>query len=101
MTEETDDRTSGTVLTEQPSGTAYRMTEDETVTEAVVAAVAAVTDRDPTALPPLYGTVDPEALDALVGPADDDQSTAGVQVGFEYAGTDVTAASSGRIFVAV
>ena len=41
------------------------ITEDERPAEVVVTAVAAVTERSPLEMTPLYGVVDPDALDAL------------------------------------
>lgn len=38
---------------------------NETVSECVISAIAAVTDREPTSLPPLYWSVDCDALDRL------------------------------------
>ena len=54
------------------------------VSERVVWDVASATDSDPTELPPLYGWIDPDALDALV-----ERMSAG-EVRFEYAGHDVS-----------
>lgn len=46
-------------------GVTRRVREGESVTERIVEAVAAVTGTEPLSLPALYGTIDPEALDAL------------------------------------
>jgi hypothetical protein len=43
----------------------YEIGADEPVSTAVVRAVSAVDGCEPSALPPLAGVVDPEALDAL------------------------------------
>lgn len=43
---------------------------DQTVSECVISATAAVTDTEPTALPPLYRSVDGDALDRLCASAD-------------------------------
>ncbi|AFZ73603.1 HalOD1 output domain-containing protein [Natronobacterium gregoryi] len=56
--------------------------------------IAACEDRDPTALPPLYRAVDPEALTALL------ESPAAVTARFEYAGYEVVI-GPGPIEVAV
>lgn len=71
---------------------------------AVVEAVAAATDRDQTALPPLHGYVDADALDALLtgGPnrgATPSRADGHVRVSFAYDGVEVTARSDGRIEV--
>jgi len=42
----------------------YSKGTDETVSEAVVRAVAGAAGADVTELPPLAGTIDPDALDA-------------------------------------
>lgn len=39
--------------------------EPERVSEEIVSVVSAVDDTDPMDLPPLAGTIDPDALDAL------------------------------------
>ena len=58
---------------------------DESVAVAIVDAVAAVENRQPTALPPLAGTIDTDALAALVASADE------LCVTFDYAGYRVVA----------
>lgn len=64
-----------------------------TPSEALVIEIAEQTDEEPTALPPLYETIDPDALDALV------QRTESANVTFEYAGHEVTVAGTQRISV--
>jgi len=59
---------------------------------ATVSAVAEATDRDPMALPPLFDTIDPDDLDALVTGAAEPTR---VSVCFEYAGTTVTITDGG------
>ncbi|ELY30155.1 hypothetical protein C500_09384 [Natrialba magadii ATCC 43099] len=61
---------------------------DHTASLAVINAVSAVADRDPTELPPLYETIDPDALDALLS----EQTETGVrpEVSFSYDGYAVT-----------
>ncbi|AGB36627.1 HalOD1 output domain-containing protein [Natronococcus occultus] len=51
---------------------------------AVIEAVAGATDSDPLNLPPLYESVDPDALNTLFN-----GSETGTQVAFEYAGLEV------------
>lgn len=43
----------------------HEFSGDQTASNAVIEAVAAVSDTDPLELPPLYEAVDPEVLDAL------------------------------------
>lgn len=57
----------------------------------VVETVAAATDRDPVDLPPLYESVDPDALDACVA------SMASGTVTFSYAGYAVTVDDEGSV----
>ena len=57
------------------------------LTAAVVARVAAREGRDPTALPPLYESIDPDAVAAVL------ESAADARVRFEYAGYRVVATS--------
>lgn len=63
-------------------------TGHRTVSEAVVAAVAELTDSDPLSLEPLYHAVDPDALDALL--QDEGASRSPQCVEFSYADCDVT-----------
>lgn len=60
----------------------------------VVVAVAVVEDTDPERLPPLYDSVDPEALDTLLASAGEE---AGLTVRFEYAGYEVRLDSNARV----
>lgn len=62
---------------------------------AVVEAVAAVTNRAPTAMSPLYETVDPEALADLVTTARDHP----IEVSFSYEGCQVSVSSDRRVVV--
>lgn len=58
--------------------------------------VQTIADRegvDPTELPPLFESVDPDALDALLRRDD----TAGAQVTFTHHGHEVTVRSDGRV----
>ncbi len=65
---------------------------------AIVEAVAAVTGREPTALPPLHRSLDCGAVDALLTGCDSGDR---VSVSFTYAGTAVEADSDGDIAVQV
>ncbi|MFB6172600.1 MAG: HalOD1 output domain-containing protein [Haloarculaceae archaeon] len=62
-------------------------------TSAVVAAVAERKGVEPTALPPLAGAVDVDALDAVV------RGDGGAQVTFEYAGYRATVDEDGQLFL--
>lgn len=71
----------------------YDWRGDDTPSIAVPEAVAAVTNRGVTAIPPLQTVVDADALDAMAQSGD----PTAVQVSFEYAGTDVTVTGDSRI----
>lgn len=65
---------------------------------ALVATVAAVTDRDPTAMPPLSEHIDVDALDALMTAQTDDR-TETVDLSFVYDGIVVRLDSDGTLDV--
>lgn len=65
----------------------------ETASEAVLAAVADCADVDPTRLPPLYDTIDPDALDAIF------RGGRPGRVTFEYAGYEVTVCGRDQVTV--
>lgn len=68
-----------------PDGFTYRLAPDESPSEGIVAAVAAVSGTEPLSLAPLYSAVDPDALDGLFErPATDD-----VTVTFDYCDHEV------------
>lgn len=64
------------------------------ITETIIQEVALVTNTDPLALPPLYQTIDPEALEAAI-----DKLSEG-RVSFDYLGHQVTVESDGTVQVA-
>lgn len=66
---------------------------------AVVEAVAIAANAEPTALDPLYDSVDPDALDALVRPGGIGSEDGDVTVEFELAGHDVRVHSAGVVVV--
>lgn len=67
--------------------------------ERVVEAVAANQDVDPIELKPLYEVVDPDALDAIVGPSGDVGPAAACTVEFDYAGVSVVVRTDGSVHV--
>ena len=67
----------------------------DAVVVTIVSAVAAVTDRDLTAMPPLYAAVDAEALTRLVTSSRDRP----IDVRFQYVGCHVTVSSGGDVVV--
>jgi len=67
------------------------------VSAKVVQKVATITNQNMTQLPPLYNTIDPEALDTIVdiGPKD----SASTQVQFTYAECRITVNDSQTVIV--
>lgn len=70
---------------------------DEAPSEALVDAVAAATNNSPTDLPPLYRTVDVDALDAVIS----NGASSAAEISFSYAGTEVRLTAAGDIHVRV
>jgi len=64
---------------------------------AVVETVAAVTNRRPEDLEPLYQTVDPDALDSLLRRDTAGSGDGEVSVSFAYAGQTVTVRRNGSV----
>ncbi len=86
----------------------YHAAENESLSAAIIQAVAAFADVSPVVtdrneghavLEPLYKTIDPDALDALFHTMKDEATTPGV-VEFMYCGYEVTVTSSGVVTVA-
>lgn len=65
----------------------------------VVETVATAGDREPTALEPLYASVDPDALDALVRSNGTRPTDGDVTVTFAFAGHEVTVSANGAVVV--
>lgn len=65
--------------------------------EAVIAAVAAVTGESATTLPPLFDAIEPDALDSLVAHARRKGSAGDHRISFSYAGFDVTVRADGVV----
>lgn len=70
------------------------------VSSTVVMAVADATDTSPFELPPLYDSIDPDALDELFQSSGDGRSRSGIHVTFTMAGCTVTVAD-GAVTVTV
>lgn len=73
--------------------------EDDSITFAVVSAVAEAAGESPTDLRPLAGVVDPDALERLVVSMPDDPSGPTGVVEFSYGGYDVTVTGDERVNV--
>lgn len=67
---------------------------------AVAEAVATATDREPTELTPIYESIDSDALDTLVVPAEDGGGDS-VHITFRYEGVDVVVDSHRGVEVRV
>ena len=64
---------------------------------AVVERVAALEGVEQTELTPLYGAIDPEALNTLVETGSNSDSA--LQIGFTYHGYDVTVTGNGTVYI--
>jgi hypothetical protein len=85
----------------------YQADSDQSLSEAVLHAVAMFTGRKMVAtsateqqevLDPLHGTIDPDALDGLFQTSNDRASLQGI-VEFRYCGCEVTVDSTGKVRV--
>ncbi|WP_134669280.1 HalOD1 output domain-containing protein [Halorussus marinus] len=77
-------------------------TAADSVPVRIVNAVADATGRDPNALPPLYDTVDPDALAAIVARAPNHARGGDeIEVSFAFADCDVTVSPTRGVEVAV
>ncbi len=92
----TDDTTGEPAADELEFATTFDP-DDESASEAVVTAVAAVRGSKPTALEPLYAAVDPDALDSLVDHADRVDTAGSHRVWFTYEEFDVGVRTDGEI----
>lgn len=93
---DTDGSTDGTA----PSGAVhefYDAESDDDLGYTVVTAAAAARGTDPVDLPPLYDSVDADALNALVDGAVDRPDAVNGRVSFSYAGYEVTVDFDGWI----
>jgi len=72
---------------------------DQLVSIQIVEAVAETAGVDPLELPPLYETIDPEAIDALIADLEAGQSTSADIIKFAYADHMVTVHSDQTVEV--
>lgn len=84
---------------EEDADFVYTTDTDESITEGVVTATAAVTNTRVVELPPLYETVDTDALDELFAPQLGETKNRTVRVTFTYFDCDVVVLRNGRIFI--
>lgn len=71
------------------------------VTVAVVTGVARSTGADPLELPPLYDTLDPDALNTLFDGARKRGESDRLRVTFDYEGCEVTITGDGTVSIRV
>jgi len=69
--------------------------EADSPSQFIVQRIAEATDREVTQLPPLYDTVDPDALDDLLSSIDNDNSSFSIK--FSYAGQQVSIEAGGSV----
>lgn len=62
-----------------------------TVSERVIQRVVSETDTDPVELPPLFNTVDPDALNAII------ETLSEGEISFDYVGYTVTVDADGNV----
>jgi len=72
---------------------------DQRISIQIVEAIAETAGADPLELPPLYETIDPEAIDALVADSEAGQSTSPDMIKFAYAGYVITVDSNQTVEV--
>lgn len=77
----------------------FEWTTPDGPSEALMAAISAVIDDDPTTMPPLYSVVDPDALDRLFTPSGHTAAGLAGSVEFEYHDKLVVVNASGRGYV--
>lgn len=85
-----------------PDSEAVRAEFEWTLTSPAIAVVETVSeacDLDPRDVAPLYETIDPDALDALVGSGLDELRDDELRVSFTYEGQRVTVTRAGEVVV--
>lgn len=80
--------------------TSTHSAEYESVSEAVITAVATSTNRDPTEIETLYSVIDPDSLDDLFRDYGSTNRNRG-EVRFHFDGCDVTVFADGTVNVEV
>ncbi|ODR81679.1 hypothetical protein BG842_19435 [Haladaptatus sp. W1] len=77
----------------------YDIAPDETITEGIITATAAVTNARTNDMPPLYETVDTDALDELFADSWSGRARNTGRVTFTYCECEVVVLSNGRILI--
>lgn len=78
----------------------HEWSDTDRPTTAVIEAVAATIDQDPSTMEPLYEHINPDALDAIMTPKNPEQSS-NILVEFSYNGVDVRVSNQGFVDVIV
>lgn len=78
---------------------AERSTEQASVSDEVISAVAAASGADPLDLDPLYEAIDPDALDALYRRDGRERENTPERLEFIYSGCGVVVAGDGSVSV--
>ncbi|WP_224448252.1 HalOD1 output domain-containing protein [Haloprofundus salilacus] len=88
------------MITPGPNAETYRRHSGERPSDTVVRAVADAVDVDQLSLPPLFDSLDPDALDDILNDSLDlFDRPGGRVVEFHYAGSSVAACDDGRVVV--
>lgn len=77
----------------------YDVSSDTSPSDAIVRAIAAVSDTEPTDLTPLYDTIDTEALNRLFDGRTRESDAGGKILSFAVSGWNVFVRDDGRIRV--
>lgn len=77
----------------------HDVTNSQTATIAVVNAISAASETEPTALPPLYDAINPDALNALFESHDSHPDRSELRVEFSYNGFSVVVRDGPQVTV--
>ena len=91
------------------TATTYTISANQSVTEAIIEAVAEYSETDPSpeftpegastdTLEPLYHSIDPDALEALID-CSRPETGKGVEITFQYMGYEITVSSEGYLWI--
>lgn len=97
-----DSLDSAAALTYHDETETYRTEYDQRVDapqEVVVHSVAALEDRSPIELDPLYTVIDPDALDQLFAPMINGRHVGDGKIAFDYQGYEITLHSYGLVAI--
>lgn len=69
--------------------------DTESIPRIIIQRIAAITEQESTELPPLYETIDPDALDVLLNSIDENDASFSIE--FTYAGQHVSINTDGAV----